>query len=296
MRRVPMLNEINMNGKDIDLEKLVPLNERGLNLKKNRGYRTILSSINTIGLIEPLCVYRENGHYVILDGFLRYKALEQLGAKTAPCIIYATKEAYTFNRMINQLSPVQEIRMLRESLKKIDRNTIADVFGIKSIQHRLGTGLLKHLDQKIISAVDTGVISRHCAKELTYVKHPRQMEILGEMEKSKDYSISFARAMVIKTPDRMRNAQRKDRKPWLDHSDRKEELVNKLETVQKRYDFYTNLYRQYSADLLKLFIYVRKLITNDRIRTYLDINYPEILERFENIIFEAEEKQVSAQP
>ena len=67
--------------------------------------------------------------------------------------------------------------------------------------------------------------------------------------------------------------------------------MDKLESVQKRYDFYTNLYRQYSADLLKLYIYVRKLITNDKMRIFLDINCPDILERFENIIFETEEKQ-----
>ena len=290
-----MANEINMNGEDVDIERLVPLKERDVNLRKNRGYKKILSSISTIGLIEPLCTYKENGDYIILDGFLRYKALQQLGAKTAPCLIYSTKEAYTFNRMINKLSAVQESRMLRESLKKIDQNTVADVFGIKSIQYRLGTDLLKQIDQKIISAVDKGVMSRRCARELTYVKSPRQVEILQEMEKNGDYSISFARAMVIKTPAGMRNKKKKDKKPWQGNSDRKQMLANKLETVQKRYDFYTNLYRQYTADLLKLFIYVRELITNDKVRTYMDINHPDILERFENIIFENEEKQVQAQ-
>ncbi len=285
-----MFNEINMNGEDVDIEKLVPLKERDINFRKNRGYRKILSSISIIGLIEPLCVYKENGDYIILDGFLRYKAFQQLGVKTVPCMIYSTKEAYTFNRMINRLSAVQESRMLRESLKKIDQKTVAEVFGIKSIQYRLGTDMLKQLDQKIISAIDKGTMSRRCATELTYVKKPRQVEILREMENSEDYSISFARAMVIKTPAGMRNKKKKDKKPWQDKSDRKQMLVEKLEAVQKRYDFYTNLYRQYSADLLKLYIYVRKLITNDKVRTYLDINYPEILERFENIIFETEER------
>jgi len=83
---------------------------------------------------------------------------------------------------------------------------------------------------------------------------------------------------------------KKNKRPWQDNSERKQELVNKLETVQKKYDFYTNLYRQYSADLLKVYIYVRKLITNDKVRTYLDINFPDVLERLEKIIFETEEK------
>lgn len=290
-----MLNEITMNGKDIDLEELVPLKERDIDLRKNRGYMKILSSINAIGLIEPLCVYQENGHYVILDGYLRYKALRQIGEETAPCIINATKEAYTYNRMINKLSAVQESRMLRESLKKIDQNTIADVFGVKSIQYHLGTAMLKHLDQKVISAVDQHRLSRRCARELTYVKRPRQVEILKEMDKCGDYSTSFARAMITKTSASQRNEKKKSKKPWQDHSGRKQELVNKLENVQKRYDFYTGLYRQYCADLLKLFVYVRKLITNSKIRSYLDINYPDILDQFEKIIFEADNKQVLTQ-
>ena len=285
-----MVSEINMNGEDVNIEKLVPLKERDINLRKNRGYKKILSSINTVGLIEPLCAYRENGHYVILDGFLRYKALQQLGAKTIPCLIYPNKEAYTFNRMVNKMSAVQESRMLRESLKKIDHSTIAEVFNLKSLQYRLGTDMLKHLDQKIISSIDKGLMSRRCARELTYVKLPRQVEILKEMEKTGDFSISFARAMVIKTPVRMRNKNKKDKRPWQDNSERKQELVSKLEAVQKRYDFYTNLYRQYSADLLKVYIYVRKLITNNKARTFLDINYPEVLERCEKIIFETKEK------
>lgn len=288
-----MGSELQINGADIDIERLVPLKDRDINFRKNRGYKKILSSISTIGLIEPLCVYKENGEYLILDGFLRYKALQQLGVDTIPCILYPTKEAYTFNRMINKLSAVQESRMLRESLKTIDQNTVADVFGIKSIQHRLGTDLLKQLHQNIISAVDQEVLSRRCAKELTYVSRARQAQILKEMEKSEDYSISFARAMIIKTPSSMRNQKKKNTKPWRENTERKQELVDKLETVQKRYDFYTDLYRQYSADLLKLYIYVRKLITNEKVRIYLDIQYPEILERFEKIIFENEGQQLT---
>ena len=289
MKGTPMLNEIHINGKDIDIQHLVPLKERAIDFNKNRGYKKILSSVNTLGLIEPLCVYKENGSYIILDGFLRYKALQQLGAKSVPCIIYSTKEAYTFNRMINRLSAVQESRMLRESLKMIDQNTIADVFGIKSIQYHLGTCILRQLDQKIISAIDNGTLTRRCAKELTYVKRPRQVEILREMEKCEDYSISFTRAMVIKTSTGMRNPDKKDKKPWQDHSERKQQLVNKLEAVQKRYDFHTQLYRQYSEDLLKLYFYVRKLITNNKVRTYLDINYTEILVQFQKIVFENRE-------
>ena len=281
-----MVDGMKISGKDIDIEKLVPLNERSINLKKNRGYRKILSTIKMIGLIEPLDVYKENGHYVILNGFLRYKAFQEHEINTVPCLIHAKKEGYTYNKMVNRLSPVQESRMLQEALKTLDQSTVAEVFGVKSLQYRLSKGLLKELDSKVVNAIDKGTISRRCAKELTYVSKKRQNIILREMEKCEDFSIAFARALIIKTPSDMRNHSKKKRKPWAGDSEKKQELVAKLETTSKRYDFYSNLYRQYSADLLKLYIYVRKLITNEKTRLYLEINFLEIFEQFESIIFE----------
>jgi hypothetical protein len=144
-----MADEKLIHGEDIEISKLVPLNTREINLAKNRGYQKIISTIKMIGLIEPLDVFRENGHYVILNGFLRFKALEELNINPIPCLIHPDKEAYTYNKMINNLSPVQESRMLRQALKTLDHGTMAQVFGVKSLQYRLGTGILNHLHPKV---------------------------------------------------------------------------------------------------------------------------------------------------
>jgi ParB family chromosome partitioning protein len=88
---------INVQGKDIPIELLVPLKEREINFKKNRGYKRIKSTIQTAGLLDPLCVYPENGYYVIVDGYLRYMAFQELGVKMVPCQIQQSKEAYTYN-------------------------------------------------------------------------------------------------------------------------------------------------------------------------------------------------------
>ena len=114
----------------------------------------------------------------------------------------------------------------------------------------------------------------------------RQIQILKEMNRTKDYSISFARALVVKTPPEMRSRNKRKKKPWTTNSEKKRQLVDKLEETERRYDFYSNLYRQYSADLLKLCVYTRKLITNDRIREHLENNFPEILVLFEKVVFE----------
>jgi hypothetical protein len=283
---------INVQGKDIPIELLVPLKEREINFKKNRGYKRIKSTIQMAGLLDPLCVYPENGYYVIVDGYLRYMVFQELGVRMIPCQIQQSKEAYTYNKMVNNLSAVQQSRMLRQSLETLDKNTIEETFGIKSLDYRLATTILKQLHPDVIKAVDKEIMTRRCATELTNVNQERQQHILKEMNRTKDFSISFVRALVIKTPPEMRSQNRKKKKPWMGDSEKTKQLVEKLEETEKRYNFYSILYRQYTTDLLKLCAYARTLITNESIKSHLESNFPEILERFQRIVFETEGQKV----
>jgi len=275
-------------GVDVDIRRLVPLNERKVNFRTNNGYRKILASIKEIGLIEPLCVYQEDGLYVILDGFVRYLACRELGVDKLPCMVYPDKEAYTFNRMVNRLSYTQQARMLRKSLETLDEPTIAKVFGMRRIRYKLGTDVIKRLHPDVVKALDKDLIGRGCAREFTYVKPERQLQILNEMNRTSDYGVSFARALVLRTPVSLRNRSKRRKTPWDKSPAKKRELVTKLEAIEKRYDFYTGLYRQYTTDLLKLCIYVRKLVSNDRIRAHLEAKARETLQRFESILFETQ--------
>jgi len=284
---------INVQGKDIPIELLVPLKEREINFKKHRGYKRIKSTIQMVGLLDPLCVYPENGYYIIVDGYLRYMVLQELGVRMIPCQIQQNKEAYTYNKMVNNLSTVQQSRMLRQSLGTLDKNTIEKTFGIKSLNYRLATAILKQLHPDVIKAVDKEIITRRSAAELTNVNQERQQQILKEMNRTKDFSISFARALVIKTPPEMRSRNRKKKKPWIHESEKTKQLVEKLEETEKRYNFYTILYRQYTTDLLILCTYTRTLITNEIIRSHLESNFPEILERFQMIVFETGGQKVA---
>jgi len=283
---------INVQGKDIPIELLVPLKEREINFDKNRGYKRIKSTIQTAGLHDPLCVYPENGYYVIVDGYLRYMVLQELGVKMVPCQIQQSKEAYTYNKMVNNLSAVQQSRMIRQSLETLDKNTVEEAFGIKSLDYRLATTILNQLHPDVIKAVDKEIMTRRCAAEMTNVNQERQQQILKEMNRTKDFSISFARALVIKTPPEMRSQNKRKKKPWAGDSEKKKQLVEKLEETEKRYNFYSILYRQYTTDLLKLCAYARKLITNESIKSHLENNFPEILERFQRIVFETEVQKV----
>jgi ParB family chromosome partitioning protein len=271
-------------GMDLPVARLRPLRERKVT---KREYDRILASIKAVGLIEPLVVYPEGDGYVILDGKQCYRALVELGVEVVPCILGRQREAFTGNRMVNRVSPVQEHRMIEKSLGEVDEATIAAALGISSLGHRMKKTLLKQLHPDVAAAFDAGKINRVCARELTHVKPQRQKEILQAMESYKDYSTTFVRTLVIKTPPHQRENRGRKHNPWDKRIQKKNDLLKKLTEAEEKHDFYSQLYKQYTVDLLRLAIYSRSLLTNQRLREYLDQHYPHIVKRFETIIADA---------
>ena len=254
------LEVLNVEGRDVSLDMLTPLNERQVATEKNSGFRKIVASVRAIGLIEPLCVYPEAGRYVILDGFLRYMACRQLGIASVPCLVYPDKQAYTFNRNVNRLTPYQEIRMLRRSLESLDEPTIAQTFGLQSLRARLVPNLIRQLHPTVVSAFKENRISRQCALEFAFVLPERQVEIYTEMKRVGDFSPAFCRALVIQSPPAQRCRSRQPRKSWAQDDARRKGMMSRLDHAEKQHSFYAQLYRQYTADLLKTVFYVRKLL------------------------------------
>ena len=280
------MRNVSIDAKDVPIVCLKPLNERKI---AKREYARIKASIQTVGLIEPLVVSPEGESYLILDGVQRYRILLDLGVETVPCIIRQEQETFTFNRMVNHISPVQQSRMIEKSLEELDEKTIANALGLNTITHRLGKALMSQLHPDVVKAMDAESITRTCAREFTYVKPERQLDILTAMKAHKDLSTAFARALILKTPPKLRSKKRRNAgNPWNGAERRKSQLLKKLQDTEQKHDFYSRLYRQYSVDLLKLVIYARSLVTNSVVREYLDDHHPAIVARFTDIIAHAQ--------
>jgi ParB family transcriptional regulator, chromosome partitioning protein len=232
-------------------------------------------------------VYPEGDDYVILDGVQRYRALLELGVEVAPCILGPQREAFTGNRMVNRVSPVQEHRMIEKSLEEVDEASIAAALGITTIGHRLKKTLLKRLHPDVAAAFDQGKINRVCAREFTHVRPARQKEILDAMAGYKDYSTAFVRTLVVKTPPHQRDTSRRKNNPWDRSAQRRNDLLKQLADAEQKHDFYSRLYKQYTIDLLRMAIYVRTLINNTRVREYLQARHPAVVAQFEAIIADA---------
>ena len=126
------------------------------------------------------------------------------------------------------------------------------------------------------------------AEDLTYVKPEYQLLVVREMERANDFGPALARTLILRAPESERSDLGRRKNPWKEGEAKKEALVAKLAEAERRHDFYAGLYRQYVADLLKLCVYVRSLVTNPAVGAVLRERHPKVLAQFEKILFETE--------
>ena len=80
----------------VPLDKILPSRKTPTGLITSVKFKQIRSSIEHIGLIEPLSVTEANkvtGQHTLLDGHVRLIALAELGYEEAPCLVAKDDEA-----------------------------------------------------------------------------------------------------------------------------------------------------------------------------------------------------------
>jgi len=105
----------------VPLANLLPSRKLPEGLLDSRKFKQIRSSIEAVGLIEPLSVtpeIKKSGQHLLLDGHVRLIALKDLGHDAAPCLVATDDEGYTYNNRINRLSSIQEHYMLRRAVER----------------------------------------------------------------------------------------------------------------------------------------------------------------------------------
>ena len=83
----------------IPLEQLLPSKKVQDGIIGSRKYKQLVSSIQEIGLIEPLSVIQPDPtkpEFLLLDGHLRVLALKTLGLDVAPCLLARDDESYSY--------------------------------------------------------------------------------------------------------------------------------------------------------------------------------------------------------
>ena len=268
-------------------EEITVEEKRAVDFERNRKYKKIISSIINIGMIEPLSVYREGTNYILMDGYLRLKAAEELEIEELPCFIYQGRDSYTFNAMRNELSPLQESRMLKRAISQgVDEKDLAAVLNVRVDRIRQTRDLIKNLIPKAQELLESNVIFRSTAEQLKRVTEERQHEILEKMKELNNYNSSYAKVLVMKSPDElMRNPGARKAK---NSESSKNRLYTEIKKGSEEIEFYSQRYKHDMKELMKQVVFFRTLLEREAASEYLSQNYPQMVKEVQKILARSE--------
>lgn len=267
---------------DLPLTALMPLQKRSV---KKAMMARLEANIRSVGLIEPLLVYRHgDGQHYILDGYLRYQVLLLIGQQTAPCLVLRTLDIYTPNRQVNFLGRSQRWKMLEAALPHVGEDALKAALDLREVKRGFSPNQKAALCPAVLEREKEGRLSKVACYHLMHVTHDRQQEILDVSDKAGDDSSAFVRAQVLRTPPQQRLQGPTRRNPWNKGAEVRKKLVDRLIEAERRHDFYQGLYRQYANDLIRLATYVRQVVTTKPLREALTQHHPDVLKSFKQLL------------
>ncbi|MDR7006638.1 ParB/RepB/Spo0J family partition protein [Paraburkholderia strydomiana] len=199
---------------EIAIETIIPGSQLSPTAIETAKFRTIMSSIAELGVIEPLAVFPSTQHpgdYDLLDGRLRLEALKRLGRTTAPCMVSSDDEAFTFNRHVGRIAVVQEHRMIRKTLSMgASEQRIAEVLSmdVRSIKERVA--LLDGIAPEVATLLKDRQVAPHVFRALKKMKPFRQIEAAEMMIAANKFTANYASTILLTTrPDGLIDSAKK---------------------------------------------------------------------------------------
>ncbi|MBB3256227.1 ParB-like chromosome segregation protein Spo0J [Paraburkholderia bannensis] len=188
---------------EVPLDCIHPISTIRSIVLETSKFRTILSSIRELGVIEPLAVHPSRdreGHYDLLDGRMRLEALKQLGHEKARCMVSLDDEGFTFNRQITRIASVQEHRMIRAALAKgASEERIAQVLDIDVKRVREKAHLLDGIAPEAARLLKDRQVVPAVFAVLRKMKPFRQIEAAEMMIAANKFTKTYAEMILVTT-------------------------------------------------------------------------------------------------
>jgi hypothetical protein len=271
----------------VQISSILPVKAIEKTTKSSHKYRQIAASIREIGLVEPPVVIQDEkdpGRYLLLDGHLRIEVLRDLGESEVECMLSTDDEAFTYNKRISRLSPVQEQRMIAKAIERnVPRDKIARALDInvRGISRRVQ--LLDGICQEAIGLLKDKMCAMAVFDVLRKMNPIRQIEAAELLINANNFSVSYASAILAGTPQaQLVTPQTPKRLKGMTA-----EAISRMERELSRLqEAISSIQDSYGQDHLHLTVvkgYLRKLISNDRVARYLEQYQPDLFSEFQKI-------------
>jgi|ERR1017187_4905345 hypothetical protein len=271
----------------VDLTKIVSSRAVTAGLRTSRKYRAIASSMQELGMVEPLVIHpipNDPTTYLLLDGHLRLDILRAQGTTTARCLVAKDDEAYTYNKRINPLSTIQEHQMIMKAINDgVGEERIAAVLHIDLKTLRQKRDLLVGICPEAADLLKDKAVSAGCFNVLRKMTALRQIEAAELMSTVSNYSATLAKTILAASATEQLAKPGTRKAPRALSPEQVAQLEQEMTSSQAGL---AALKDTYGADRLELQVACRYLATmlgNAPVHKYLLAHHADLVRELEQI-------------
>jgi len=272
----------------IPLDRILPSKKVPAGLTITHKYRQVRSSVEEIGLIEPLSVTaadQKTGHHLLLDGHIRLIVLKDLGQQEALCLVANDDEAYTYNNRLNRLPTIQEHFMIRKAIASgVPAERLARTLDVDVSQILKKNKLLEGICPEAVELVRDRQFSVELGRILRRMKPTRQVECVELMVSANNLTVNYAEALLAATPPNLLVDGKRPRKMNGVTPEQMVRMEREMANLQGQYRLVEQSYGQDVLNLVLARGYLTKLLENDKASRYIRRTQPEVLDQFAAII------------
>jgi len=270
----------------IPLSRLLPVRHLSDPEKKVTRYRSIVSSIPQIGVIEPLMVFPQPGKddtYLIMDGHLRFHALRELGITEVECLVSTEDESFTYNARINRLSPIQEHAMITRAVKNgvaVERIAAALDMDVKEIKSRLN--MLRGIHEEAVELLKDKQVSPAVFRILKRVAPVRQIEIAELLVGANNFTKGYADGLfMVTSKDQLLDPQKPKTKAISPEDLAKMEA--EMEVLERDFKSIEDVYAENMCNFTVIRGFLKRLLENAKVVRFISTKHQDLFPEFERI-------------
>ena len=272
----------------IPLDRILPSRKIPEGLLGSRKFKQIKSSIDAVGLIEPLIIGqadKTSGLHILLDGHIRLLLLREMEFTDAPCLVATDDESYTYNNRINRLSTIQEHFMIRRAVERgVTPDRLAKALNVDISNIHKKMNLLDGICAEAAELLKDQHFSANIGSVLRRMKPTRQVESIELMVAANNITVAYAQALLAATPSELLVGEVKSRKLRGVTSEQMAKMEREMGNIQGQYKLIEQTYGQDVLNLVLAKGYLVKLLDNAAVIRYLRQNQPDVLAEFENVV------------
>jgi ParB-like chromosome segregation protein Spo0J len=271
----------------IPIQSILPVRALGSSVKSSRKYRQISASVREVGLVEPPVVARASGRddaFLLLDGHIRIEILKDFGIEQVECLISTDDEAFTYNKRISRLAPIQEHRMILKAIERgVPEEKIAAALDLNPSSIRRKARLVDGICEEAVAILKDKPCASAVFEVLRKMKALRQIEASELLVNANNYSVAYVSAILAGTPQAQLVEATKPKRLKGVTPETMARMERELARLQEGI---TSIQETYGQDHLQLTIikgYLAKLLGNARVVRHLMQHRPEFLGEFQSI-------------